>query len=87
MARRVAPDGHAILPVAQATVEAVTEIQARAQRTGTFGVNGDEMRVLCEGVGKTMAFLRGVLNAEIVRASLAAVREFNRTGVLRVHHQ
>lgn len=84
MARRIAPDGHAILPVAQAMVEAIAEIQARAQRTGTFGVNGDEMRVLREGVGKTMVFLRGVSNVEIARAGLAAVREFNRTGVLRV---
>lgn len=84
MARRTAPAGHDILPVAQAMVEAVAEIQARAQRTGTFGVNGDEMRVLREGVGKTMVFLRGVPNVEIARASMAAVREFNRTGVLRV---
>ena len=84
MARRTAPAGHDILPVAQAMVEAIAEIQARAQRTGTFGVNGDEMRVLREGVGKTMVFLRGVSNVEIARAGLAAVREFNRTGVLRV---
>ena len=84
MARRIAPDGHAILPVAQAMVEAIAEIQARAERTGIFGVNGDEMRVLREGVGKTMVFLRGVPNVEIARAGLAAVREFNRTGALRV---
>ena len=84
MARRTAPDGHEILPVAQAMVEAIAEIQARAQRTGTFGVNGDEMRVLRDGVGKTMVFLRGASNVEIARAGLAAVREFNRTGVLRV---
>lgn len=84
MARRIAPAGHAILPVAQAMVEVIAEIQARAQRTGTFGVNGDEMRVLREGVGKTMVFLRGVPNVDIARASMAAVREFNRTGVLRV---
>lgn len=84
MARRIAPDGHEILPVAQAMVEAIAEIQARAQRTGIFGVNGDEMRVLREGVGKTMVFLRGVPNVDIARAGLAAVREFNRTGVLRV---
>lgn len=84
MARRIAPDGHAILPVAQAMVEAIAEIQARAQRTGTFGVNGDEMRVLREGVGKTMVFLRSASNVKIARAGLAAVREFNRTGVLRV---
>ncbi|MBB5610417.1 MULTISPECIES: hypothetical protein [unclassified Janthinobacterium] len=84
MARRIAPDGHAILPVAQVMVEAIAEIQARAQRTGTFGVNGDEMRVLSEGIGKTMVFLRGVSNADIARASMAAISEFNRTGVLRV---
>jgi len=84
MARRIAPAGHDILPVAQAMVEAIAEIQARTQRTGTFGVNGDEMRVLREGVGKTMVFLRGVPNVDIARASMAAVREFNRSGVLRV---
>lgn len=84
MARRTAPDGHEILPVAQAMVEAIAEIQARAKRTGTFGVNGDEMRLLREGIGKTMVFLRGVSNIDIARASLAAIREFNKTGVLRV---
>lgn len=84
MARRIAPDGHEILPVAQAMVEACAEIQARAARTGVFGVNGDEMRLLRDGIGKTMVFLRGVPNVEIARASLAAVREFNKTGVLRV---
>lgn len=84
MARRIAPDGHAILPVAQAMVEAIAEIQARAQRTGTFGVNGEEMRLLREGVGKTMVFLPGASNVEIAHAGLAAVREFNKTGVLRV---
>lgn len=31
-----------------------------------------------------MVFLRGVPNVDIARASMAAVREFNRTGVLRV---
>lgn len=84
MTRRTAPDGHEILPVAQAMVEAIAEIQARAQRTGTFGVNGDEMRLLREGIGKTMVFLRSVSNVDIARASLAAIREFNKTGVLRV---
>ena len=84
MARRTAPDGHEILPVAQAMVEAIAEIQARAQRTGSFGVTGDEMRLLREGIGKTMIFLRSVSNVDIARASLAAIREFNKTGVLRV---
>ncbi|WP_308920575.1 hypothetical protein [Janthinobacterium sp. J1-1] len=84
MARRTAPDGHEILPVAQAMVEAIAEIQARAQRTGSFGVTGDEMRLLREGIGKTMVFLRSVSNFDISQASLAAIREFNKTGVLRV---
>ena len=84
MTRRIAPAGHEILPVAQAMVEAIAEIQARAQRTGIFGVNGDEMRLLREGIGKTMVFLRSVSNVDIARASLAAIREFNKTGVLRV---
>lgn len=55
-----------------------------ARRKGTFSVNSDEMRVLREGVGKTMVFLRSVPNVAIARAGPAAVREFNRTGVLRV---
>ena len=84
MARRTAPDGHEILPVAQAMVEAIAEIQARAQRTRSFGVTGDEMRLLREGIGKTMVFLRSVSNFDISQASLAAIREFNKTGVLRV---
>ena len=84
MARRTAPDGHEILPVAQVMVEAIAEIQARAQRTGSFGVTGDEMRLLREGIGKTMVFLRSVSNFDISQASLAAIREFNKTGVLRV---
>ena len=42
------------------------------------------MRALREGVGKTMVFLRGVTNVAIARAGLAPVREFNRTGVLRI---
>ncbi|MGK5014982.1 hypothetical protein [Janthinobacterium sp. HLS12-2] len=71
MARRIAPDGHAILPVAQAVVEAIAEIMARAQRTGTFGVNGDEMCALREGVGKTMVFLGDMPNVEIARALLS----------------
>ena len=53
MARRIAPAGHDILPLAQAMVEAIAEIQARVQRTGTFDVNGDEMRVLREGVARS----------------------------------
>lgn len=55
-----------------------------ARRKSTFSVNGDEMRALREGVGKTMVFLRGVTNVAIARAGLAPVREFNRTGVLRI---
>ncbi|MDQ4625031.1 hypothetical protein [Janthinobacterium lividum] len=40
--------------------------------------------MLREGVGKTMVYLRGASDVEIARAGLAAVREFNLTGVLRV---
>lgn len=84
MTRRIAPDGHPILPVAQAMVEAVAAIQRRAQEHGKLLVRGDELRVLREGAGKTIEFLRGASNVEIARAAAAAVAEFNRTGVLRV---
>lgn len=84
MTRRIAPNGHPILPVAQDMVAAVAAIQLRALRTGKYGVTGDEMHVLKEGIGKTMDYLRSVPNAEIWRASMAAVKEFNRTGALRV---
>lgn len=84
MTRRIAPDGHPILTVAQAMVQAVAEIQHRAQRVGKLGVTGDELRILREGVGKTMDYLRTVPNVEIARAAQAAVTEFDRTGVLKV---
>ena len=84
LARRIAPDGHPVLPVAQAMVEAVAAIQQRAQRSGRHGVTGDELRVLREGIGRTMDYLRTVPNVAIARASQAAVAEFNRNGVLRV---
>jgi hypothetical protein len=84
MTRRIALDGHPILPVAQAMVEAVAAIQHRAQERGKLLVTGDELRVLREGVGKTMDFLRAASNVEIARAAAAAVAEFNRMGVLRV---
>ncbi|RFP32432.1 hypothetical protein D0T21_09515 [Duganella sp. BJB476] len=84
MVRRIAPDGHEILPIANDMVQAIAEIQARAQRLGKFGVNGDEMRVLRDGIGKTMVYLRAVPNVDISRAASAALAEFDRTGVLRV---
>jgi hypothetical protein len=84
MVRRIAPDGHEILPVANDMVLAVAEIQARAQRVGKLGVSGDELRVLREGIGRTMVYLRTVSNVAIARAAQAAVDEFDRTGVLRV---
>lgn len=84
MVRRIAPDGHEILPVAEDMVHAVAEIQARAARLGKFGVNGDELRVLRDGIGRTMVYLRTVSNFDIDRAARAAVAEFDRTGVLRV---
>ncbi|MYN42719.1 hypothetical protein GTP55_25575 [Duganella sp. FT109W] len=84
MVRRIAPDGHEILPIAHEMVLAVAEIQARAQRVGKLGVTGDEMRVLREGVGRTMVYLRTVSNFAIDQAARAALAEFNRAGVLRV---
>ncbi|MRW82910.1 hypothetical protein GJ698_02245 [Pseudoduganella sp. FT26W] len=84
LVRRIAPAGHEILPIAHAMVLAIAEIQARAQRVGKHGVTGDEMRVLREGVGRTMVYLRSVPNVAIARAAQAAVAEFDLTGVLRV---
>ena len=84
MVRRIAPDGHEILPTADAMVQAVAEIQARAQRVGKLGVTGDEIRVLRDGIGKTMVYLRSASNVAIERAARAALAEFDRTGVLRV---
>lgn len=84
MVRRIAPDGHEILPIADSMVQAVAEIQARAQRVGKLGVTGDEMRVLRDGIGKTMVYLRSASNVAIERAARAALAEFDRTGVLRV---
>lgn len=84
MTRRIAPDGHPILPIAQRMVEAVVAIQIRAQEQGRLLVTGDELRALRDGVGRTMDYLRTVPNVEIARAAMAATREFDRTGVLRV---
>lgn len=84
MVRRTSPDGHEILPVAQAMVEAIADIQARAQRLGKLGVTGDELQTLRAGIGKTMDYLRGVPNVAIDRVARAAVEEFDKTGVLKV---
>ncbi len=84
MTRRIAPDGHSILPIAQAMVDALAHIQCRHMQTGKLGVSGDELRTLREGVGKTMDYLRSVPNVAIDRAARAAVAEFNRLGALRV---
>lgn len=83
MVRRIAPDGHPILATAAAMVQAIAAIQERAQRV-KLGVTGDELRVLREGVGLTMDYLRTVPNIEIDRAARSALKEFDRTGVLRV---
>lgn len=84
MTRRIAPDGHPILPIAQAMVDALAHIQVRHMSTGKLGVTGDELRTLREGVGKTMDYLRSVPNVAIDRAARAAVAEFDRLGALRV---
>lgn len=83
MVRRIAPAGHLILATAEAMVQAIAAIQERAQRL-KLGVTGDELRVLREGVGLTMDYLRTVPNVKIDRAARAALAEFDRTGVLRV---
>jgi hypothetical protein len=84
LAKRTAPAGHVIREVAQGVVLACAEIQQRAERVGKTGATGDEMRALKEGLPKLMDFLRTVPNVAIARASLAATREFDRAGVLRV---
>lgn len=84
MTRRIAPDGHPVLLVAQCMVEAIVAIQRRAQEHDKLLVTGDELRVLREGVGQTMDYLRTVPNVAIARAAKAALAEFYRTGVLRV---
>ena len=84
LVKRTAPAGHPIREVAQVVVLACAEIQHRAERVSKTGASGDEMRVLKEGLPKLMDFLRTVSNFDIARASLAATREFDRNGVLRV---
>lgn len=84
LARRLAPDGAAILPVCQLMVEAVAEMQHRQDRTGRPGASGDEMKLLRANVGQVISYVRGFSNAEIWRASQAAIAEFNRLGALKV---
>jgi hypothetical protein len=84
LAKRTAPAGHPIREVAHSMVLACAEIQHRAERIGKTGANGDEMRVLKEGLPQVMDYLREVPNVAIARAAAAAVSEFDRTGVLRV---
>ena len=84
MTRRIAPPGHDLLPAAEAMVQACASIQQRAARTGQYGATGDELKVLREGVANTMKYLRTVPNVAIVRAAMAADREFKKTGTLRV---
>lgn len=84
LVKRTTPLDDPIRLQAQEVVYAVADIQARNLRNGRPGVTGDEMRVLRENVGKLVAYLRGVPNVEICRASQAALKEFNRHGALRV---
>jgi hypothetical protein len=84
MVRRIAPDGHPLLPLAQQMVEACAAIQTRAQETGKLGVTGDQMKLLREGVGRTMDFLREQPHVVIVRTAMKATAEFDRLGALRV---
>ena len=84
MVKRIAPEGDPIRQVAQDMIYAIAEIQERAERVGKLGVTGDEMRILREGIGKTMVYLRGMSNVAIDRAARSALAEFDKTGVLRV---
>lgn len=84
LVKRTAPAGHPIREVAQSMVLACANIQRRADCLGKIGATGDEMRVLKAGLPQAQDFLRTVSNANISRASAAAVAEFDRTGVLRV---
>lgn len=85
LTRRIAPDGHPVLEHAQTMVQAIAEIQSRAQRLGgKLGVTGDELQTLRTGLGRTMDFMRNVPNVAIARASLAAVTKFEKKGLLRV---
>lgn len=84
LVKRIAPAGHAIRALAQEMIHAIADIQARSERVGKLGVNGDELRTLREGLARTMAYLRGVPNIKMARASMAALAEFDKTGVLRV---
>lgn len=84
MVRRIAPNGDPILPVVYGMVFALAEIQHRAQHMGKMDATDDEIKVLREGVGETMRYLQRAPNVAIDRAARAAVREFDRTGVLRV---
>lgn len=84
LVKRTAPASHPIREVAQSMVLACANIQQRAECLGKFGVTGDEMRVLKAGLPQAQDFLRTVSNADISRASAAAVAEFDRAGVLRV---
>lgn len=84
MVRRIAPDGHMILPFAQDMVQACADIQHRAQETGKLGVTGDQIRVLHEGLELTLAYLRTVSNHRIIKAAREALDEFDRCGGLRV---
>jgi hypothetical protein len=84
MVRRLAPDGHELLPLAQSMVECIAAIQKRAQEVGKLGVTGDQMKLLREGVGRTMDYLRTLPHIKIVRAAHEATAEFDRLGALRV---
>lgn len=84
LVRRIAPEGHALLPVAQDVVEAVAAIQERNLKNGRPGASGEEMKVLRANLGRLMVYLRGQSNVVIWRASQAAIEEFNRLGALKV---
>ncbi len=84
MARRIAPEDNPVQEVANGMIAACVAIHERAERTGKFGVTGDEMKLLREGLDVTMAFIRKASNISIIKASQEALREFDTHGALIV---
>lgn len=84
MVRRIAPDGHELLPTAQVMVEMIAEVQGRHVDTGSLSVTEDERAGLRKALAEMMAYLRTVPNVAIAKASKAALDEFERRGALVV---
>jgi len=84
MARRIAQNDDPVREIARNMIVACGAISDRSERLSKFGVTGDELQTLREGLKVTIGFLRRASNAAIIRASEEALREFKRNGVLRI---